>query len=106
MNSKRSAGTFLLTAVIIGGFAAVYFLSGFVERARPPLPENYTDQDLALQGSRLKGYALGFEGLIADWYWMQSLQYIGDKILKNKRQERQPRRFNARQSASALSVSR
>jgi tetratricopeptide (TPR) repeat protein len=24
------------------------------------------------------------EGLMADWYWMRSLQYIGDKILKRK----------------------
>lgn len=58
-------------------------MSGFLERARPALPENYADEDLALQGSRLKGYALGFEGLIADWYWMKSLQYVGDKILNS-----------------------
>lgn len=47
------------------------------------MPEDYADQDLALQGARLKGYSLGFEGLIADWYWMQSLQYLGDKIVRN-----------------------
>jgi hypothetical protein len=57
----------------------VFGLSRFVEANRPALPENYADEDLALQGARLKGYALGFEGLIADWYWMKSLQYIGDK---------------------------
>lgn len=68
-------------------FAAVLFLSGFIERTRPPLPEGFEDEDLALQGSRLKGYSLGFEGLIADWYWMRSLQYIGGKLVRSEIQD-------------------
>jgi tetratricopeptide (TPR) repeat protein len=75
--------TIISLAVIICGFAAIFGLSGFIEKNRPALPENYADEDLALQGARLKGFALGFEGLIADWYWMQALQYLGGKILKN-----------------------
>ena len=75
--------TFTAVVVILCGFAAVFFLSDFVEKSKPALPENYADEDLALQGARLKGYSLGFEGLLADWYWMQSLQYIGDKLVKN-----------------------
>ncbi len=71
--------------MIIFGFAAVFVLSGFVEKNRPALPEGYEDEDLALQGAKLKGYALGFEGLLADWYWMKSLQYIGDKVVKSER---------------------
>ena len=71
------------TAVIIAGLAAVFALSGFLERVRPGLPEGIEDEDLSLQGAKLKGYSLGFEGLIADWYWMRSLQYLGDKIVKN-----------------------
>ena len=78
-----SASSLSLVVAIVVGFAAIYFLSDFLEKNRPALPENYADEDLALQGARLKGYSLGFEGLIADWYWMQSLQYLGDKILKN-----------------------
>ncbi|MDQ3040956.1 MAG: hypothetical protein M3R11_01080 [Acidobacteriota bacterium] len=75
--------TILLLAVIICGFAVVFGLSNFLEKNRPALPADIEDADLALQGAKLKGYALGFEGLLADWYWMKSLQYIGDKILKN-----------------------
>lgn len=82
MKSNRFSETIISVTVIIFGFAAIFFLSDFLESRRPVLPESYADEDLALQGSRLKGYALGFEGLIADWYWMKSLQYIGDKILK------------------------
>lgn len=70
-------------AVIIFGFAAIFGVGNYLDKVRPELPAGYEDQDLALQGARLKGFSLGFEGLIADWYWMNSLQYVGNKILKN-----------------------
>jgi tetratricopeptide (TPR) repeat protein len=44
------------------------------------MPETYMDEDLAFEGKRIKDFALGAEGLLADWYWMRSLQYIGDKL--------------------------
>lgn len=71
-----------LFAVIILGFAAIYGLSNFLEHAKPPVPENYIDQDLSLQGAKIKGFTLGMDGLIADWYWVQSLQYLGTKLNK------------------------
>lgn len=74
----------LPAVILIAGFAAVIWLSAFLERNRPPLPEGYSDTDLSMNGSRLKGFALGTEGLIADWYFMRSLQYIGDKMLTRK----------------------
>ncbi len=80
---SNSAKILIPAVVIILGFAAIFGLSVYLEKNRPPLPAGFEDSDLALQGAKLKGYALGFEGLIADWYWMQSLQYIGDKIIKN-----------------------
>lgn len=70
--------------VVTAAFAAVFALSGFLEKNRPQLPKSYEDSDLSMQGKRLKGYALGSEGLIADWYWILSLQYIGKKIVENK----------------------
>ena len=80
---KDSFKISICIAVIVFGFAAIFGVGNYLEKARPELPEGYEDQDLALQGSRLKGYALGFEGLIADFYWMKSLQYVGEKFLKN-----------------------
>ena len=77
---SRSAKTVLSSFVIAGGFVLVFFLTAFVERERPPLPGGYEDEDIALQGSRFKGFVFGAEGLLADWYWMNSLQYIGKKI--------------------------
>jgi tetratricopeptide (TPR) repeat protein len=74
-------------ALVALGFGLIFVLSNFLEKSRPPLPENYEDQDLALQGAKLKNYSLGFNGLMADWYWMQSLQYIGNKLIKSKDEE-------------------
>jgi tetratricopeptide (TPR) repeat protein len=78
--SKNSKQLVFSLAAVIFGFGLVFVLSNFVRDNRPALPESHRDEDLALQGARLKGFSLGFEGLLADWYWMQSLQYIGDKI--------------------------
>ncbi len=74
----------LPTVILIAGFAAIFSLSGFIANARPAMPESYEDADLNMNGSQLKGYAFGMEGLIADWYFMRSLQYIGNKILSAK----------------------
>jgi tetratricopeptide (TPR) repeat protein len=71
----------VITALIIlTGFGAVFFLTRYIQSNRIALPETYSDSDLDLQGKRLKGFALGGEGLLADWYWMRSLQYMGGKI--------------------------
>ena len=74
----------LPAAIVVAGFALVIMLSLTLERARPELPADYADSDLALQGKKLKGYALGAEGLIADWYWILSLQYLGGKIMDSE----------------------
>lgn len=44
------------------------------------MPAGYEDENLGLQGARLKGFVFGAEGLLSDWYWMNSLQYMGKKI--------------------------
>lgn len=78
--ASRSLQILISTIVILGGFALSVFLTGFAERSRPPLPAGYEDEDMALSGSQFKGFAFGAEGLISDWYWMNSLQYIGKKV--------------------------
>ena len=83
MRSSLFKNTILPLAIIVVGFAGVIGLSGYLDRIRPVLPADYDDSDLTMNGSRLKGFALGFEGLMADWYWMRSLQYIGGKLIKS-----------------------
>jgi tetratricopeptide (TPR) repeat protein len=79
----NSTKTVIAIAVIIIGFSAVFVLSNHLEQIKPAPPEGYADSDLALQGAKLKGFSFGLEGLLADWYWMQSLQYIGGKIVNS-----------------------
>lgn len=83
MRSSLFKNTILPLAIIVVGFSGVIGLSGYLDRIRPELPADYDDSDLTMNGSRLKGFALGFEGLMADWYWMRSLQYIGGKLIKS-----------------------
>jgi len=84
MSSNAFRSVILPSAIIIAGFALVIGLSGYMEGQRPGTPAGYEDSDLAMNGSRLKGFALGAEGLLADWYWMRSLQYIGGKVVNSK----------------------
>ena len=82
MQIKRFVRAF---AAIARGFLGVFFLSGFLESNAPPVPEDLENESLVVRGAKLKGFALGFEGLIADWYWMKSLQYLGNKISASKK---------------------
>lgn len=84
MNKSALQAVLVPGIVIAAGFALVMVLTGFIERERPPLPDGLADTDLDMNGSRLKGFAFGMEGLAADWYFMRSLQYIGDKVLSRK----------------------
>lgn len=74
----------LPSLLVVAGFLCVFLLSGMIQKSRPPLPESFVDSDLSMNGSRLKGFALGMEGLLADWYWVRSLQYIGDKLVRRE----------------------
>jgi tetratricopeptide (TPR) repeat protein len=82
--TNNSKNIIYFLTIIVFGFAAIFALSRFIEANRPPLPAGFADSDLALQGAKLKNYSLGFNGLLADLYWMQALQYIGNKALDSK----------------------
>ena len=79
MNSSVGK-TSILATIIVAGLVSAFFLTRYLEANRPTLPSGYEDSDLAFEGSRMKGFAFGAEGLLADWYWMKSLQYLGGKI--------------------------
>lgn len=84
MGTSILRSVILPSLLIVAGFFCIFLLSGMIQRNRPPLPDSFTDSDLSLNGSRLKGFALGMEGLLADWYWVRSLQYIGDKMVSRQ----------------------
>lgn len=72
----------IAVAIIVFGLGASAALSNYAERVRPALPDDYADSDLNMRASSMRGYLFGMEGLAADWYFIRSLQYIGDKLLK------------------------
>ena len=82
--THRAREIVISLAAVALGFAAINLLGGHMTAARPSLPAGVEDEDLVISAAGLKGFTLGFDGLIADWYWMRSLQYLGDKIIKGK----------------------
>ena len=71
-----------LLVVLVFGFAAIFAVSRILEKNKPKLDEALADEDLYFSSRHLELLGSDFKGLIADWYWINSLQYMGDKLLK------------------------
>ena len=71
-------------AIAVVALPMLVFMSEQANASRVALAESYEDSDLELNGRKLRGFALGAEGLLADWYWIRSLQYLGGKIAKKQ----------------------
>src|SRR5262249_39111450 len=84
-NSKKTrppVANLLLSAVVVFGLASVVVLSRQMDPHRSAPSASSADERLYLDGRTAKRLSLGFNGLMADWYWMRSLQYVGGKILE------------------------
>ena len=73
--------TLYLAAVLIVGMSVAVLLSRWMDARRPPPDSAVIDESLYLNPVTARRMSLGFNGLVADWYWMRSLQYVGKKIL-------------------------
>ena len=71
-----------LLTVIVVGLSSVVLLSRYMDQRRPLPDPAVAEESLYLNGNTAKRVSLGFNGLVADWYWMRSLQYVGGKIIK------------------------
>ncbi|MDX6692441.1 MAG: hypothetical protein QOF02_44 [Blastocatellia bacterium] len=76
--------TLLLALVITLGLGAVVALSRWIERNRPPVDAAMEEEKLYVTGAAAKRMSLGFGGLVADWYWMRSLQYVGRRVIAHE----------------------
>lgn len=83
LNMTSAKKELTLVVVIVVGLAVVVFLSRTLDSRRPPVDVAQAEEELYLSGNAAKRLSLGFNGLIADWYWMRSLQYVGGKMLKD-----------------------
>jgi len=72
---------FLPVLTIVLGLMSAVLLSRALDRRRPPLDQAQQEENLYVNGATARRLSLGFKGLIADWYWMRSLQYVGRKVL-------------------------
>ena len=73
--------TLYLSCVLIAGMAVTVMLARSIDARRPPPDPDAIDESLYLNPNTARRMSLGFNGLVADWYWMRSLQYVGRKIV-------------------------
>ncbi len=71
----------ILALAIVAGLAFVFLLSRTIDSQRPAPDQSFEEERLYVNGTAAKRLSLGFNGLMADWYWMRSLQYVGRKIM-------------------------
>jgi hypothetical protein len=81
-NSRLNKNDLVMLVTIIIGMAIVVTLSRTIDKRRPPVDHKIEEEKLYVSGNTAKRMSLGFNGLIADWYWMRSLQYVGRKVLE------------------------
>ena len=77
---------FVLVAVIVCGLAAAAGLARWLELRRPTAEElaRRSADELYLKPEQARRLSLGFNAMVADWYWMRSLQYVGRKVGAHK----------------------
>jgi tetratricopeptide (TPR) repeat protein len=69
-----------LGLLVVVGMACAALLVRWTDTLRPPVDPNAIDENLYLNDKTARRMSLGFNGLVADWYWMRSLQYVGKKM--------------------------
>lgn len=70
----------LLALVVVAGLACVFALSRWLDARRPAEDPFASYEELYVRPETARRLSLGFNGLVADWYWLRSLQYVGRKI--------------------------
>lgn len=75
--------TITLGLVVVIGMACTTLLVRWIDSMRPPVDPTVVEESLYLDGKTARRISLSFNGLVADWYWMRSLQYVGRKILNH-----------------------
>ncbi|HKQ52139.1 MAG TPA: hypothetical protein VJT74_07210 [Pyrinomonadaceae bacterium] len=77
----RRRGTVLMLLVLVAGLCSAAALNRWLEVNRPPVDPTVAEESLYLTGGAARRMSLSFNGLVADWYWMRSLQYVGRKVI-------------------------
>jgi tetratricopeptide (TPR) repeat protein len=79
---RNGRQTVALSLVMLLGLSMVVALSRWTEAHRPPVDPALEEEQLYMTGATARRLSLSFSGLVADWYWMRSLQYVGRKLIR------------------------
>lgn len=80
--AARLRQTIILSLTILFGLGSAAGLNRWIEVNRPPVDSKMEEEKLYVTGAAARRMSLSFNGLVADWYWMRSLQYVGRKVIK------------------------
>ena len=75
-----------LSLILIAGFGGIFALSKTLETIKPPVDAAFEDEDLYFSDKQLTAFGYDARGLMADWYWINSLQYVGNKLVRTNEQ--------------------
>ena len=75
--------TAALSLVVLLGVATIVMLARVAERHRPPNDAGVAAEELYLTPEAARRLSPGMGGLVADWYWMRALQYVGRKVMNH-----------------------
>lgn len=76
--------TALLATLVICGLASVANLSRTLDSLRAPYEQMRTEEELSVSSEAVKRLSLNFNGLVADYYWLRTIQYVGRKIMRHE----------------------
>jgi tetratricopeptide (TPR) repeat protein len=68
-----------LVLFIVAGLSAVSMLARWLDGRRPAEDPFASYEEIYVTPDATRRMSLGFNGLVADWYWLRSLQYVGRK---------------------------
>ena len=77
---RERARAALLAGIVVAGLASTFFVSRRLDARRPAQDPFASYEELYVRPETARRLSLGFNGLVADWYWLRSLQYVGRKV--------------------------
>lgn len=77
--------TALLLALVAFALLGAIGTARWIEQHPRPAQQVPAAERLYVKGSAAKRMSLAFGGIIADWYWMRALQYVGRKAIQQER---------------------
>ncbi|MDQ3684917.1 MAG: hypothetical protein M3430_04870 [Acidobacteriota bacterium] len=79
---KRDAA---LIAVVLIGLATIVLLARFIEAyPAPDLSAHPETEEIYVTPGAARRMSLGFNAVVADWYWLRTLQYVGRKMVNHE----------------------